>query len=150
MVKFHFRLAPVLALRENARDLQRQELADALRAELELREQRLALEHEHAVVLDEMRRLGRGGRMQVDSATSRRVYAGQLILAIIQAERNRAAAETHVERCREALVVADQQVQILEKLREKQLAEYQSNQERRTAREMEEAWQAAHAGEYRA
>lgn len=149
MKNFKFRLAPLLTLRENERDLRRQALGEALRREEELKQARKQLERERGLQLEEFRLLGQPGTVNVDQASTRRVYAGQLVGWILDIERERIAASQNVEQCRQALVQADQQVQALEKLRDKQLAEFKLNDERRTARDLEEAWQAAHAGEFR-
>lgn len=149
MKNFKFRLAPLLTLRENERDLRRQALGEALRREEELKLARKQLERERGLQLEEFRLLGQPGTVNVDQASTRRVYAGQLVGWILEIERERVAASENVDQCRQALVQADQQVQALEKLREKQLAEFKLNDERRTARDLEEAWQAAHAGEFR-
>ena len=149
MKNFQFRLAPLLTLRENERDLRRQALAAALRREDELKQARRQLERERGRQLEEVRRLGQPGALNVDGANSRRVYAGQLVTWLLQIEQERKGATQQVELCREALVLADQQVQALEKLRDRQLAEFRLNEERREARNLEEAWQAAHAGDFR-
>lgn len=149
MKNFHFRLAPLLTLRENERDLRRQALGEALRHEDELKQARRHLERERGQQLEEFRLLGQPGTVNVDGANSRRVYASQLVAWLLDVERERTLASRQVELCREALLHADQQVQMLEKLRDRQLAEFRQNAERREARHLEEAWQAAHGGDIR-
>ena len=124
-------------------------VAEALRREDELKQVRRHLERERGQQLEEFRLLGRPGTVNVDGATSRRVYAGQLVTLLLDIERERTFASQKAELCRQELIKADQQVQALEKLRDKQLAEFRINEERKEARNLEEAWQAAHAGDFR-
>lgn len=149
MKKFQFRLASLFTLREQERDLCRQLLGEALRQLEEIEMRRRDLEGQREFQIQELRQIGRPGELRVDGAAARRVYAGQLVTWLIQVEQQRILAENQVELCRQALVRADQQVKALENLRDKQLAEFQFDAERREARELEEAWMGAHAGEFR-
>ncbi len=63
--------------------------------------------------MEEIRLLGQPGIVNVDSANSRRVYAGQLVTWLLQIEAERISATQQVEVCRAELVKADQQVQAL-------------------------------------
>ena len=92
--------------------------------------------------------MGQPGEFRVDGAAARRVFAGQIVSWINDVERQRKLANHQVKLCRQALVTADQQVSVLETLRDKQLAEFQFEAERREARELEESWLGAHFGEF--
>ena len=149
MKKFQFRLASLLTLRENERDLRRQILGTALRQAEELHARRLELENQRELQLEELRRIGQPGELRVDGAAARRVYAGQLVAWIMEVERQRTLVASQVELCRQALVRADQQVKVLENLRDRQTGEYRFAAERRETRDLKEAWLGAHAGEFR-
>lgn len=149
MKQFKFRFASLLTLRENERDLRRQFLAEAMRQVEKLELRRRALEGTRQLQLDEMRQLGAPGEVQVDGATARRAYAGQVTAWILEIDQDLQTARHNLEVRRQELVLADQQVRVLENLRDKQLAEYQSEAERRDARQLEEAWLGAHSGEFR-
>jgi flagellar export protein FliJ len=120
MASFQFRLATLLRLREAARDERRTHLADAQRAEQLILERLAAIDDE----------LVAGRRQYVDAARARSVNVDLLTdLAryemILKAQRQsadqqRQAVVAEVQKRRAALVVADRDVQVLEKLRETQ------------------------------
>ncbi len=131
MPSFTFRLTPVLHLRESARDERRAALADALRAEGILQEQIEEKRREIAAMVRELTKARAAGEIQVE-----RLIQGQRYEALLRAELmmlfeqfKKVSAE--VERRRELLVVADRDVHVLEKLREKQLLRFRQEEERR-------------------
>ena len=121
---FHFRLKPLLTLREAARREGQTELAAALAFERELaatlalRRQELNYERQCIAVS-----LAPG---QIDAARLARASRyEQLLIADIEtlADRHRHAS-TEVDRRREALAEADREVRVLEKLRERQQTQH--------------------------
>ena len=148
MKKFAFKLEPLLKLRRNERMLRQQHLAEVLRQDDELVDQRRRTEAERELQIAELRTLSASGRdFDIDASSSRRHYAVQLVGRMNEIDQQRAALAGRIEECRQALVRADQAVQSLEKLAEKQRAEFLFQQERQEARVLEETWQAIHAGE---
>lgn len=143
MPKFRFRLESLQKFRENQRDLCRQALAQALAREVQLVEQRAEVERERDATLAELRALNEGDRLSIDRAAARRYHAGQLTYRIREVELKRQQAAAVVAQCRQALMQADQGVKVLEKLSEKQQAEFEAELERHAAREREDNWQAA-------
>lgn len=143
MPKFRFRLESLQQFRENRRDLCRQALAQALAREAELAEQQAEAEREREATLAELRALNESDRLSIDRAAARRYHAGQLAYRIRQLELQRQQAAEVVAQCRQVLVQADQGVKVLEKLSEKQQAEFEAELERHAAREREDNWQAA-------
>jgi flagellar FliJ protein len=119
MPTFKFRLTTMLRLREATRDERRGLLAQAYAAQQKLADQRQELERQ----IGEHRSgklQGAKGRLDVDRLLDANRY--QLVL---QAEMNvltrqEAALEAETEKRRQALVIADRDVRVLEKLREKQ------------------------------
>lgn len=146
MKKFAFKLAALLKLRERHRDLCRQLLAQALRRDEELLALRKQTESARATQFDEIRELTDTGEIDVDGASTRRFYAGQLIGDIGGIERQRMLVAQQIEVCRQKLILADQAVKALEKLQEKQFADFRFAQEQRDARELEECCRTVGAG----
>jgi flagellar FliJ protein len=119
MPSFKFRLTTMLRLREATRDERRGLLAQAYAAQQKLADQRHELERQ----MGEHRSAklqGAKGRLDVDRLLDANRY--QLVL---QAEMNvltrqEAVLEAETEKRRQALVAADRDVRVLEKLRDKQ------------------------------
>jgi flagellar export protein FliJ len=145
--KFKFKLESLLKLRKNQRDQRRQALAEVLRRDDELVADRRQTEAERAVQIRELRELAsEGADLDVDASTTRRYYAVQLSGRLGDIDGQRTTLAGRIDECRQALVRADQAVKSLEKLAEKQAAEFVGRHERLEARLVEEAWQAIHAG----
>ncbi len=149
MKKFLFKFDPLLKLRRNERDIRQQALADVLRRDGMLLDRRWQIEAERETQIAELRVLAsRTGDLDVDASAARRHYAVQLLGAMGEIDVQRVALARRIEECRSALVRADQAVKALEKLAEKQEAEFVFQQERLDSRVLEETWQAIHAGEH--
>lgn len=143
MPRFAFRFEALLNYRRNRRDLCRNLLAQLIADDRRLRDLRHSIEADRGGQFDEMRRLGTVGPVDVDGSVSRRYYAGQLLAEIAKVEQDRQLVERQVAMCRHALVEADRQVKVLEKLAEKQRAEFVYEENRKSARELEDVWQTA-------
>ncbi len=120
MARFRFRLATVLRLREATRDERRGQLAEAYLAESKLRDRREVVEQELAD-LKSMSGQAASGAVDVD-----RLLAASRFEAILRAEiqvirQHEGNLATEIEKRRQALVVADRDVRVLEKLQETQL-----------------------------
>jgi flagellar export protein FliJ len=120
MKPFQFRLATLLKLREQARDERRNRLAEAYRAEQTLAEHRAAVQAEADALRAEYGSVAREKAVNVDRLLDNHRY--QLILAAqlanIDVQARKLADE--IERRRIALVAADRDVRVLERLRETQ------------------------------
>jgi flagellar FliJ protein len=138
MTNYKFRLETLLRLRIAERDQRRADLAKALRAEEMLRAEDQAVERQQAAAAEESRRLKSPGSADVDAllqthrfelalTTQRRTLASQI--AQVQAE---------AERRRLALVEADRQVRVLEKLRARQAAAHRRESERLDVKQFDE------------
>src|SRR6188508_1649550 len=135
---FHFRLQTLLRLRLAARDERRADLAKALRAEELLQQQQVALHAEQTEMADRSRQLKRPGAGDVEALLHTHRYEIVLSarLRLLAAQLAEVAAE--IERRRLALVEADRQVRMLEKLRERKAIDYRQHQERRDAKQFDE------------
>jgi flagellar FliJ protein len=133
-----FRLQTLLRLRIAERDERRSELAKALRAEALLLAEQERLSGEQVELTERQRRLKSPGEVNVDELLSTHRY--DVVLAAqgrqLAGQVAQVAAET--ERRRLAVVEADRQVRVLEKLRERQAAADRKQDERREARQYDE------------
>lgn len=138
MTDFKFRLETLLRLRLAERDQRRADLVKALRAEEMLRAEDQAVERQQGIAAEKSRQLKSPGAADVDGllqthrfelalAAQRRTLASQI--AQVQAE---------ADRRRQALVEADREVRVLEKLRERQAASHRRATERLEVKEFDE------------
>ena len=142
-----FPLESLLRYRKNRRDLCRQLLAQILTNLQQLKQDRQSLQRRRVDQIDELRQLGAGGDVDIDRSAARRYYAGHMLGEIQLVDRNREVVAEQLARCRETLIRSDQEVKAIEKLREKQLADFLYDQQRREHRELDEAWLATHLTE---
>ena len=136
MPKFQFRLQGVLRLREAKRDRRREDLADAYRAEDVLRQQ---LDQLHVEMAEASRLRAPGaGALEVDALIDAARF--HFVLSAQQQTLDIQCAEVaeEVERRRVALVEADRQVRLLEKLRDIKQANHQQEQSRIETKALDE------------
>jgi len=131
---FHFRLETLLRLRIAERDQRRAELAKALRAEEVLRAEDQQVAEEQKILAERSRALKAPGAADVDSLLQTHRY--ELVLG---AKRKQLAlqiqqVQTETERRRLAVVEADRQVRVLEKLKERQAAAHRKDEDRQEAK----------------
>lgn len=142
MSQFQYKFAAVLRYRKHQRDLCRQLLGQILAEEERIHSaiQRATIDKKG--VLDDVREKTLATQIDTRQVASRRFYAGQLAIQIAKLNHELAIVGQQKEHCRTALVEADQRVQALEKLEEKQRASHNEIQQRRSQQQLEEAWQA--------
>ena len=118
MKKFKFRLDSLVRLREATRDERRGQLAEALRIVASLEEDMRQLQ----VKLGEARQMHTAakGAVDIDRLLVAERYEMVLLLEKHKLEQQLANMNVEVEKRRQALVWADQDVRVLEKLRETQ------------------------------
>jgi flagellar protein FliJ len=124
MPRFRFRLQTLRRLRELTRDELRVRLAEAFHAEQILAEQRAAVAAEAVALVETRRRTMLDGSMDVTRLLESQRY--QLTLeaqARVLGEQAARLAE-EVELRRNAVVEADREVRVLEKLRERRLVQH--------------------------
>ena len=145
MPPFRFRLETLLRLRMAERDQRRADLAKALRAEQVLLGEQRQIEAEQVEAAASLRERSTPGAADVDALLRTNRY--QLVLksrhAQLGAQLEQVRAET--ERRRLALVEADRQVRVLEKLRERQEAAHRSQQQRLEVKQLDEVAAIAYA-----
>jgi len=119
MAQFRFRLESLLKLRLAERDHRREELANAYRADQVLQQRRESVKTEIVDTQRLSKTCSAPGTIHVDWLLNAHRY--ELILAgqLQQIHRQRQLIATEIERRRQALVEADRELRILEKLRER-------------------------------
>ena len=122
MPRFQFRLQTLYRLREAARDERREQLADALRVDDALRSRGEELANERRTAR-ELQALGTG-RVDIDRLLEAQRYEASLLVEIAHVDQQRARVAEEVERRRTALVEADRELKVLEKLRELRRSEH--------------------------
>ncbi len=138
MPKFRYRLASLLKLREATRDERRAELAEAYQAETVLAQRRRELDGAIRDNREQLRETAGAGQINVDTLVGG--HRHQLLLAAQQQlmDRQRQQLETEIERRRERLVEADQEVRAMEKLRERQQGRFQYEEDRKEVKRLDE------------
>jgi len=142
MGRFIFRLQSVLDVRATACNECRARLAESFAAAAELDGRRQSIERELAAAV-QLRQAGRKGPLDVQHLASVQRYE-QLLrgdLGIVGEQIH--ALEQRIEREREALIVADRQVRLLERLREKQLARHRQQESASELRELDDLLRSA-------
>jgi flagellar FliJ protein len=138
MARFKFRLATLLKLREAARDERRGELAQAYRADEALQGYLEQVQAELDNLKSECRETVRPGTVNIDRLIEAQRY--EVILKAQQRQlneqRGRLAAE--IERRRVALLAANREVRVLEKLRERQMEQYEQAENRLDIKRLDE------------
>lgn len=145
-MSFPFRLQPLMHLREQARDERRALLADALRVDAEL-------ERRETDVRAELRAVRGSQHVAVGPIDIDRMLESQRFELLLEAQlADLAQQRTHVAReietRRQALVEADRELRVLEKLREKQYQRWLIERQRREQRLLDEAAALGHGREH--
>jgi flagellar export protein FliJ len=137
MARFRFRLATVLKLREATRDERRGQLAEAYLAESKLRDRREVVEQE----LAELKALS--GHAASGSVDVERLLAASRFEAILRAEiqlirQHETTLAAEIEKRRQALVIADRDVRVLEKLEETQRDRHRQTEAAASMKQLDE------------
>lgn len=136
MTTFKFRLAKVHKLRENTREERRRQLAEARGIASRL-ESQIADLQQQAQTMRNLRR-PEVGNVNVDRLLELARYEAVLQMEVAAVEKQLADVRQEVERRIEALKIADQEVKVLENLREKRWNEFQQSQARADAKATDE------------
>jgi len=138
MQGFTFRLATLLRVREAARDERRMELAEACRVDDLLRRQSDGLAEEMGRLRKGCRVAAGPGTVDVDRLVEAHRYELALRARSHTVARQREVVATEIERREQALVEANREVRVLEKLRDRQVRKYRAEQNRREIKELDE------------
>ncbi len=150
MAKFKFRLDTLLRLRGITRDERRQRLAQAYEADEIIKRQREELQSELARLMENCRQASEPGTVSIDRLLEAQRYEVVLRAYDQQAVEQRKAVAAEIDVRHQALVEADREVRVLEKLREKQLRRYRDEENRQEIKQLDEvAGQLAAREEFR-
>jgi len=139
-----FRLATLLRLRESARDECRARLAEAHKADQEIIDQLTRLGLEQQQVQEECRKAAGPGDVDLDRLVEAHRYVVSLRTREEELRQRRQTLAAEIQQRRQALLKADQDVQMLEKLRDRRLERHRLEEERQEAKQIDEtALQAA-------
>jgi flagellar export protein FliJ len=121
---FRFRLKPLQKIRENTRQERQTELAKALDAETIVRERLESIQREIAATKEDGRKFASGSAVDVNFLIGLRRHEAFLLAQKADAENRLEQILTEVERRRQAVVEADKEVKIMEKLHDLQKEKY--------------------------
>jgi len=141
MAKFRFRLQPLLRLRQLARDQRRAELAQAYQAEAIVAEQQRRLDQLCKRLTEDQARAVGPGPVNVERLLEYRRYELLVRGQEKQLEHQRQLVSKEIERRQQAVVEADRQVRVLERLRERQQQRHNQQEQRREIKQIDEAAQ---------
>ena len=134
-----FQLATLLRLRESTRDECRAQLAESHRADQALIDQLTRLDIEQQQVQEECRKAVAPGSVDVDRLVEAHRYAVSLRIREQELNRQRQTLAAEIQRRRQALLKADQDVQVLEKLRNRRIERHRLEEERQQSKQIDEA-----------
>ena len=145
MSKFKFRLETLLKLREGIRDERRAALAEAFHAEQLLEGRILEIDGEHSSLREQRSQIASSGDVAVDQLLEIQRYEAILAAELKTLAGQREMLETEITRRREATAEADQEVRVLEKLRERQQQRHDSQEELKLLKELDEFASLSHS-----
>lgn len=138
MPRFTFRLQTLRRLREIHRDEVRGRLAEAFEAERILEERRSAVAEEAVACAESRRQALQSGALDVNQLVATQRYE-----LVLQAEARTLAEQAamlaeEIENRRRAVVEADRQVRVLDKLEERRRREFVDAQSKKEAKQLDE------------
>lgn len=141
MAPFTFRLATLLRLRESIRDQRRQDLAQALRAEELLRQEQQRVEDELRQLTERARQAAAPGEVHVDMLLEAERFELVLLARRRLLASQQETLQAEIQRRRAALVEANRQVQVLQRLRQRQAERHRQEENRREVLALDEVAQ---------
>lgn len=137
MAKFVFQFEAVLRHRQHLEDQRQRELAQHMRGRMILQEQLRGMQQ---TIRESKRELGAGlvGRVDLDSISLFARYSGHTAVRAQQLVRKLAEVEKQIDASRGALLEATRQRKAMELLRDRQLAAWREERDRREAAELDE------------
>lgn len=138
MSQFKFRLESLLKLRQADRQQQRVALAEVYRMDELLAQQLNLITLESKELRNRCLAIAAPGRIDVDRLIAVQRYGQVLRTKSRELAERKSQVTAEIEKRRLALVEADRQVRILEKLRDRQLAAHQTEQSRREVKTLDE------------
>ena len=128
----------MLTIREADRELRRSELAEALQAERTLQLDADRVSQELDAIRASAQSAARPGDIHVSQLLDIHRYALVLRSRLVEIGASKEKLHVEIERRRDRLVGADQQVRVLEKLRDRQRQTYLKEEEKKDTKAMDE------------
>jgi flagellar export protein FliJ len=138
MSTFRFRLSTLLRLREAWRDERRTQLAEAQQAEQLILDRIAEIDRELSDAARRSFDAARPGAVNVDRLADSARYEMILKVERQSADQQRQAVAAEMLKRREALVAADREVRVLEKLRDSQHERHRDEEARQEAKRLDE------------
>jgi flagellar export protein FliJ len=137
--KSDFQMATLLRLREVTRDERRALLVEAQRADQEMARQLTCLGAEQQRAQDECRIAAGPGAVHVERLVETHRYVVGLQARERELQRQRQSLAAEIDRRRQSLLKADQDVHVLEKLQDRRRRNQRLEEERSQAKQLDEA-----------
>jgi flagellar FliJ protein len=138
-MSYRFRLATMLKLRDQTRDERRRDLAQAYEAERILRDRLADSRSEIVATQERTRQAASLVNIDVEALLNTRRYELLMKTQVSQIEGQIAQVLEEIERRRRALLEADREVKVLEKLRERQLEQHTETERKRENKQLDDA-----------
>ena len=138
MARFAFRLNSLLHVRQAERDQRQSLLAAALAEERQLQARRAVLEGDLRAQLGRARAVIGPGALDVAGLESAHRYASNLRAQLAALAEGEQALSQEINHRRQAVVEADREVRVLEKLRERQQQQHRTEQARAESKQLDE------------
>jgi flagellar protein FliJ len=134
-----FRLTTLLRLRETLRDQRRVELAESRRADDELRSRLVRLSSQQRRIESQRRAAAGPGELSIEDLLAADRYAAALRAEEVEVREQRQTLAAEIERRRSALLEADRDMKVLEKLRERHQEQQRLDTEQQESKRLDEA-----------
>jgi flagellar export protein FliJ len=138
-----FRLEKVLEYRKHLRLEARNALASAIGDEQTLLKHQAMIERQKQQQMEELATFAQSEAFNVEAAARRRYFTGQLDIQLMVVAEQLVQARNVVEHQRMFLVKADQEVKVLERLRDKHFEEETALEHKRSEIQLSEQWQSS-------
>ena len=135
---FTFRLDPLISIRDNFLKEKQAALAQVYEIRRIVEEKRLEIEKNIEANLQSAREMLHSGTVNVNFLLGLRQHDAFLVTQREENLRHIALLEEEIERRRNAVIEANKELKIIEKLKEKKHEEYLAEERRKETREMDE------------
>ena len=136
---FRFRLQPLITIRDNVLKQKQAELAKAYEARRIVMEKREKVERDLAATKESAREMIHSGKpVSVDYLLGLRREEMFLLIDRNKCDEDLRMIDEYIERCREAVIEANKELKIVEKLKEKRKEKYDTEQARLETVQMDE------------
>ncbi|QDT00050.1 flagellar export protein FliJ [Adhaeretor mobilis] len=148
MARYQFQLETLRKLRQRHRDERSLKLAEAFRAEQILADRRSEIDQEIVELRSHQRGIVESGNMNTTQLLESQRYQASLESQLQVMSQQASTLNEEIERRREALVEADREVRVLDKLDERRHGEHRLERQRDEAKVLDEIGLRRHGGAF--